>query len=88
MDTQEEEDPVVARWVQCADCGWKTREYGPHEEVPVIATCPYCTYGGDVVVKTKTASEALAKLDSIGGIGARPATPPSPETEDTRSGTE
>jgi hypothetical protein len=90
MDSQgqddPQEDPVVARWVECADCGWKTQEYGPHEEIPVITTCPYCTYGGDMVVKMKTASEALAKMDLIGGIGGRPVSSPDKETEDARSG--
>jgi hypothetical protein len=88
MDAQEQEDPVVGRWLECVDCGWKTREYGPHEEVPTIATCPYCTYGGDVVVKTRTASEALAKVDFMGRLGSRPASSPGTENEDTRSGGE
>jgi DNA-directed RNA polymerase subunit RPC12/RpoP len=90
MDSQEhedpQEDPVIACWVECADCGWKTREYGAHEDIPLITTCPYCTYGGNVVVKTRTASEALAKVDFIGGIGIRPVGSPDTETEDTRSG--
>ena len=46
----ESEDPVVARWMECEDCGWKTRECGAHEDVPVAVSCPYCTYGGDVVL--------------------------------------
>jgi len=57
------DDPIVARWMRCEKCGWKTREYAPDEELALGVSCPYCIYGGQVVACSRTASEAVAKAD-------------------------